>query len=77
MADIFKLTKLTNKGESLLVSNAFDIAVEWVDPTTLPPTPGSLICQIDQTDSTDQTDLQTGINACLTGAGFNTIDFTL
>jgi hypothetical protein len=77
MADIYKLTKLTNKGVSLLVSNAFDVAVDWVDPTTTPPTPGSLICQVDQTISTDPGDLETAINTCLTGAGFSTIDFTL
>lgn len=77
MAATLKCTKLSNTGVSLLVSEAYDVRVDYVDPTTTPPTPGTVICQVSFVDSGKPEDYQSAIDATFTGLSLDTIDWTL
>lgn len=77
MAAIYKCTKLSNTGRSILVSNAYDIKVDYVDPTVVPPLDGVVICQIDVDRAGDPTTLEADIDTTFTGLSLDTIDWTL
>jgi hypothetical protein len=77
MAETYKCTKITNTGESLFVTNAYRIRCDYVDPTTTPPTPGSVSVDVDKADAEVVADLQAAIDTQLELLGTNTMNWSL
>jgi hypothetical protein len=77
MAAVLKCTKITNLGESLLVTNAYSVSVEYVNPGTTPPTPGSVRLEIDKNDMEVPADMQTVIDDALLLVGSNTMNWSI
>jgi hypothetical protein len=77
MAATLKCTKI---GINVLPPTAgghVTVLVEYVDPTTNPPTPGSIPVNCTIAHSQVSADLQNEIDAALTVAGLDTIDWTI
>jgi len=53
------------------------VTVNYVDPTTNPPTPGVIAVDMPKSHAIDDSTLQTDIDSALTVATSNTMDWTL
>jgi hypothetical protein len=77
MAAVLKCTKITNLGESLLVTDAYSINCEYVNPGTTPPTPGSVRLEVNKADTEVAADLQAAIDTALELIGSNTMNWSI
>ncbi len=77
MAAVYKCTKITNKGVSLLVTDAYTIRVDFVNPTTSPPTPGAVQLEMPATAMAEVTDFCEAVDTALELVGSNTMNWTI
>jgi len=77
MADVYKCTKITNTGESLFSSDSYRMKVDYTDPTTVPPTPGSVTFDISKNNSTVINEIQDACDTQLLLLGTNEMDWSL
>jgi hypothetical protein len=77
MADIYKCTKVTNMGESLVVTNAITFKVDFTDPTTSPPTPGSVTVNLDKSIAAEASELQDEVDEILELLTSNAMNWSL
>jgi len=77
MAAVLKCTKVTNTGDSLFVSGSYWFKVDFTNPTTSPPTPGSVSFNIGYADAEDPSQVQAETDAALALVGGNTMNWTL
>jgi hypothetical protein len=77
MADVYKCTKITNTGESLFSSDAYRFKVDYTDPTTTPPTPGSVVFDLSKNNSTIINEIQDACDTMLLLLGTNEMDWSL
>jgi hypothetical protein len=77
MAAAYKCTKITNKGVSLITTDAFSVRVDYVNPVTSPPTPGSINLEIPTASMLEITDFQEAVDDALLLFGSNTMNWSL
>jgi len=77
MAAVYKCTKITNTGDSLFSSGRFWFRVDYTNPTTSPPTPGSVSFEIGYADAEDPAVIQSTTDDALTLLGSNTMNWTI
>jgi hypothetical protein len=77
MAAVLKCTKITNLGESLLVTDAYSFFIEFVNPGTTPPTPGNIRIEINKDDAEIPANIQSLTDDALEVVGTNTMNWSL
>lgn len=77
MAVKFKCTKINNRGVPGPSSGTILFTVDFVDPTTAPPTPGSITIGIVPTHTYPQSSLINDIDAEMTTIMGDEMDWTL
>jgi hypothetical protein len=77
MADILKCTKIALGLTPSLSSGDVGVLVEWVDPTTSPPTPGSGTGSMPLADALDPSNIRGECGSIANAAVGNSIDWTL
>jgi len=77
MAAVLKCTKVQLLGDNPLDSGSYIFKVDYTDPTTSPPTPGSVTFPIDILDAVEPTTFQTECNDRLAILGDNTINWAI
>jgi len=77
MANIYKATKIQVIRNYQDSATPHRIVCSYTDPTTVPPTPGIIGTQANDSQVQDQNATQDLINAALVAAGLDTINFDI
>ncbi len=77
MAAAYKCTKITNKGVSIITTDAFSVRVDFVNPSTTPPTPGSINLEVPTASMLEITDFCEAVDDALLLVGSNTMNWAL
>jgi len=73
----YKCTKISNLGQSLVVTDAYTVKVDYTNPGTVPPTPGSITVEIPSLTMETPADMQTLIDDRLEVLGSSIMDWSL
>lgn len=77
MAAVLKATKVVNLGDSPFVTGSYFMRVDYTNPSTVPPTPGSVNFHVTYAQAEDPTAIQAECDDQLTLLGGNTVDWTI
>jgi len=77
MAAVLKCTKITNLGPSLVVTDAYTVKVDFTNPGTVPPTPGSVTLEIPTLLMESPDDMQVEIDNKLLVVGSNSMNWSI
>ena len=76
MAAILKCTKLSVSPSNAFPPGQVAVKVDYIDPTTSPPTPGVTTVVMPHADAEDPTTMQTNIDTAMAPGGL-TVDWAL
>lgn len=77
MADIYKCTKISVGLTPGAGSGEVGVKADFYDPTTTPPTPGTITLSTARANAEDETALRTAIDSALAAASLNPMDWSL
>lgn len=77
MADVYKCTKVTNLGDSPFSTGRYLYQVDYTDPTTVPPTPGSVRFEVAYSDAEIVSEICDACDAQLLLLGTNEMNWAL
>jgi len=77
MAATLKCTKVTNTGDSPYSSGRYLFKVDYTNPGTVPPTPGSVSFEVGYSDAEDPTQIQAECDTALGLVGSNTMNWSI
>lgn len=77
MAPSLKCTKLSVSPSNAFPPGQVAVKVDYVNPATSPPTPGTATVVMPHADAEDPTTMQTNIDTAMAVGGGDTVDWTL